>query len=117
MYSKSFIFQFETISQPSPAPSLSRGQSGSTFKRLEVETASSTKSTTPGLPEPTSGLSVSRSSSGRSRISEAQEWDVKLRGKRGNSLMLQEALEGKKNPALKPVNPWMKGGFWTMGRL
>jgi len=68
--------------KPSPAPSLSRGQSGSTFKRLEVETASATKLTTSGLAEPTSVLSVSRSSSGRSRISEAQEWDVKLRGKR-----------------------------------
>ena len=72
-----FNFQFETISQPSPAPSSTRAE---TESRRSTESGS-------GLtrPNPPSSLSVSRTSSGRSRIEENQEWDAKLRGRRGGS--------------------------------
>ena len=80
------FFQFETISQPSPAPSISRREGEllpSARTHQEVGSASSSRSSTLSRPNPPGTLSVSRTSSGRSRVEENQEWDAKLLGKPG----------------------------------
>jgi len=77
-------FKFETISQPSPAPSSSRAE---TESRRSTESGSGQT-----RPNPPSSLSVSRTSSGRSRIEENQEWDAKLRGRRA----MEQAKESGK---------------------
>jgi len=81
-------FKFETISQPSPAPSVSRREGGGEVlpfaRSAQQETASassSRSSTLSSRPNPPGTLSVSRTSSGRSRKEENQEWDAKLLGK------------------------------------
>ena len=81
------FFQFETISQPSPAGSLRRREgellpSVRTHQEL-ASSASSSRSSTLSRPNPPNTLSVSRTSSGRSRVEENQEWDAKLLGKPG----------------------------------
>ena len=89
--------QFETISQPSPAASISRRDPGelSQFARTpqelsrtqqEAPSASSSRSSTLSRPNPPPTLSVSRTSSGRSRKEENQEWDAKLLGKPGTHM-------------------------------
>ena len=81
------FLQFETISQPSPAVSISRREPGelSQFGRTQQEapSVSSSRSSTLSRPNPPGTLSVSRTSSGRSRKEENQEWDAKLLGKPG----------------------------------
>ena len=84
------FLQFETISQPSPAPSVSQREGGGEVlpfaRSAQQETASassSRSSTLSSRPNPPGTLSVSRTSSGRSRKEENQEWDAKLLGKPG----------------------------------
>jgi len=95
-------FKFETISQPSPAPSISRREGGGEllpFARTQQETGSASSSRSSTLstrPNPPGTLSVSRTSSGRSRKEENQEWDAKLLGKPAAKEQVKD--EGKALP-------------------
>jgi len=123
-------FKFETISQPSPAASISRREPGelSQFARTQQElsrtqqeapSASSSRSSTLSRPNPPATLSVSRTSSGRSRKEENQEWDAKLLGKpakeeaketgkpkvKGSQSSLPSYNEATEEPAKKKIIP------------
>jgi len=96
-------FKFETISQPSPAPSISRREGEllpSARTHQEVGSASSSRSSTLSRPNPPGTLSISRTSSGRSRVEENQEWDAKLLGKPAKEQAKEEG---------KPLPPKVKG--------
>lgn len=79
-------FKFETVSQPSPAPSLSH----KTPKTLDVDTKP-----TPVTPRLDPSSNVPRSSSGRWK--KDQEWDAKLRGKRVS--VVEQSKDEEKPPA------------------
>jgi len=97
-------FKFETISQPSPAGSLRRRE-GELLPSVRIHqelasSASSSRSSTLSRPNPPNTLSVSRTSSGRSRVEENQEWDAKLLGKPAKEQAKEEG---------KPLPPKVKG--------
>lgn len=99
-------FKFETISQPSPAVSISRREGDQlSLARTQQEvppssSASSSRSSTLSRPAPPTTLNISRTSSRRSREEERQEWDAKLLGK--------PAKEQPKDES-KPLPPKVKG--------
>jgi len=117
-------FKFETISQPSPAPSISRREAGGELSQIgrtqqETPSASSSRSSTISRPNPPTTLSVSRTSSGRSRKEENQEWDAKLLGKpakeeakedgkpkvKGSQSSLPSYNEATEEPSKKKIIP------------
>merc|ERR1711971_1458257 len=65
-----------------------------------ASSASSSRSSTLSRPNPPNTLSVSRTSSGRSRVEENQEWDAKLLGKPAKEQAKEEG---------KPLPPKVKG--------
>lgn len=87
LFQSNHLYQFDTISQPSPAASLTRqGEHPGSG-----ESAASSRAGTASRRHLPTSTSFSRSSSGRSRAEEEKEWGDKLLGRRGKEGSLQSA--------------------------